>query len=136
MRRYVLATHGEMAGGMRTTLELIVGQQENLTCINAYTKECPDPITTLQEIISKFPEDEIIIMTDLLGGSVNNNALAFRKNPKVHVVTGVNLAVVIGIVMSEESVDIKEAITQAITEAKEQMVYCNDLSVDAEEEDF
>ena len=44
MRKYVLATHGKMAEGMLTTIEMLAGAQENLTCINAYTDECPDRI--------------------------------------------------------------------------------------------
>ena len=39
MRKYVLATHGKMAEGMLTTIEMLAGTQENLTCINAYTDE-------------------------------------------------------------------------------------------------
>ena len=34
MRKYVLATHGKMAEGMLTTIEMLAGTQENLTCIN------------------------------------------------------------------------------------------------------
>ena len=44
MRKYVIATHGKMAEGIRSTLEIIVGPQENLTCINGYTEECPEPV--------------------------------------------------------------------------------------------
>ena len=44
MRKYVLATHGKMAEGMLTTIEMLAGTQENQTCINAYTDECPDPL--------------------------------------------------------------------------------------------
>ena len=50
MRKYVLATHGKMAEGMLTTIEMLAGAQENLTCINAYTDECPDPLPELKRI--------------------------------------------------------------------------------------
>lgn len=47
MRKYILATHGKMAGGMQSTLEMIAGEQENLTCINAYTDECKDQLAQI-----------------------------------------------------------------------------------------
>ena len=79
MRKYVLATHGKMAEGMLTTIEMLAGTQENLTCINAYTDECPDPLPELKRIVEANSEAEIVIMTDLLGGSVNNNASALSS---------------------------------------------------------
>ena len=105
MRRYVLASHGKMAEGIKTTLEIIIGPQEDLTCVNAYTDECPDPLPEFQKVIEQYPNDEIVIMTDMLGGSVNNNAVVLTKNPNVHVVTGMNLAVVISIIMSDQNSD-------------------------------
>ena len=90
MRKYIIATHGHMAYGINTTLNMLIGAQENLTIINAYTDECKDPIPEFEKIIAENPEDDIVIMTDLFGGSVNNNAMLMTKNERVHVVTGIN----------------------------------------------
>ena len=90
MRKYILATHGQMAYGMNTTLNMLIGEQENLTIINAYTEECKDPVPEFEKIIEENPDDDIIIMTDLFGGSVNNNAMLMTKHQRVHVVTGIN----------------------------------------------
>lgn len=137
MRRYILATHGTLAGGMRSTLEMIAGKQDSLICINAYTEECADPMPVFQEVIAENPEDDIVIMTDLFGGSVNNNAMALLENRRVHVVTGVNLPVVISLVMSDEEMAAEEAIREAIDDAREMLQYCNEIPVDSqEEEDF
>lgn len=136
MRRYILASHGKMAEGIKTTLEIIIGPQEDLICVNAYTNECPDPLPEFQKIIQQYPNDEIVIMTDMLGGSVNNNAVVLTKNPNVHVVTGMNLAVVISIIMSDQNSDTKEVINHAIEQAKEMIIYCNDLEADEEDDDF
>ncbi|WP_195557136.1 PTS mannose transporter subunit IIC [Eubacterium ventriosum] len=136
MRRYVLASHGKMAEGIKTTLEIIIGPQEDLICVNAYTDECPDPLPEFQKLIEQYPNDEIVIMTDMLGGSVNNNAVVLTKNPNVHVVTGMNLAVVISIIMSDQNSDTKEVINHAIEQAREMIIYCNDLEADEEDDDF
>ena len=136
MRRYVLASHGKMAEGIKTTLEIIIGPQEDLICVNAYTDECPDPLPEFQKLIEQYPNDEIVIMTDMLGGSVNNNAVVLTKNHNVHVVTGMNLAVVISIIMSDQNSDTKEVINHAIEQAREMIIYCNDLEADEEDDDF
>ena len=133
--KYVLASHGHMAEGIKSTLEIIVGPQEDLICINAYTKECQDPLPEFKKIIENNPEDDIVFMTDMFGGSVNNNAMVLTKNPKVHVVTGINLAVVISIIMSDQNADTEEIIKHAVEQSKELIMYCNELASNEDEED-
>ena len=130
MRKYVLATHGKMAEGMLTTIEMLAGTQENLT------DECPDPLPELKRIVEANSEAEIVIMTDLLGGSVNNNASALLSDPRIHVVAGVNLAAVIGILLSAEDQDTASVIESAVAEAKDMMVYCNTVNATYDDEDF
>ena len=131
----MLASHGHMAEGIKSTLEIIVGPQEDLICINAYTKECQDPLPEFKKIIENNPEDDIVFMTDMFGGSVNNNAMVLTKNPKVHVVTGINLAVVISIIMSDQNADTEEIIKHAVEQSKELIMYCNELASNEDEED-
>lgn len=136
MRQYVIATHGFMAGGIKSTLEIIIGPQKNLTCINAYTKECPDPMPEFNKIINEHPDDEIIIMTDLMGGSVNNNAMVLTENKRVHLVTGINLAVVIGILMSDEKDSVESVIEKAVDSGKEMIIHCQMKDTNEEDDDF
>ena len=138
MRKYILATHGQMAYGMNTTLNMLIGEQENLTIINAYTEECKDPVPEFEKIIEENPDDDIIIMTDLFGGSVNNNAMLMTKHQRVHVVTGINLAIVISIVMSDSSTPTAGMIREAVSGARDMIISCNDLVAknDNDDENF
>ena len=135
MRKYIIATHGYMAYGINTTLNMLIGEQENLTVVNAYTDECKDPVQEFEKIIEENPDDDIVIMTDLFGGSVNNNAMQMIKSERVHVVTGINLAVVISIVMSDSNTSTKQVIEEAIAGAKDMLIYCNELVTDSNDED-
>ena len=135
MRKYIIATHGYMAYGINTTLNMLIGEQENLTVVNAYTDECKDPVPEFEKIIEENPDDDIVIMTDLFGGSVNNNAMQMIKSERVHVVTGINLAVVISIVMSDSNTSKKQVIEEAIAGAKDMLIYCNELVTDSNDED-
>ena len=135
MRKYIIATHGYMAYGINTTLNMLIGEQENLTVFNAYSDECKDPVPEFEKIIEENPDDDIVIMTDLFGGSVNNNAMQMIKSERVHVVTGINLAVVISIVMSDSNTSTKQVIEEAIAGAKDMLIYCNELVTDSNDED-
>lgn len=128
MRRYVIATHGHMADGLRSTVEIIAGEQEALICICAYTEQCPDPMLEFQKIIGAYPEDDIVIMTDLFGGSVNNQAVSLTADPRIHVVTGISLALVIGMLTSDEEEATADVIRNAVEEAREAMMYCENLA--------
>lgn len=136
MRRYVIATHGHMASGIRSTLEIIVGPQENLICIDAYTEECPDPLPEFEKILNGYPEDEIVIMTDMFGGSVNNNAMALLGRSNVHVITGISLATVISVIMSDPEEETKNCLNAAVEEAKNMMMYCEQVQDLSGEDDF
>lgn len=74
-------------------------------------------------------------MTDMFGGSVNNNAIVLTKNPKVHVVTGINLAVVISIIMSDQDAGTEDIIKHAVEQAKDMIMYCNELASNEDEDD-
>ena len=42
MKKLVLATHGYMARGLKSSLEIIHGSVENIIDINAFTDDCPN----------------------------------------------------------------------------------------------
>ncbi len=135
MRQFIIATHGNMAEGMKSTIGIIIGEQENLTCVCAYTPQCPDPIPEFEKVMSEHPEDEIIIMTDILGGSVNNEAMKCMRDPRVHVVTGTNLAMAITLLTSPEDLGIEEVIAEAVDAAMESLVRCR-LECAEDEDEF
>lgn len=68
MRKYLIATHGTLAQGIHSSLEIIMGTLENVFLLQAYAdenKSIKEEIDTVLEKISN--EDELIIFTDLMG---------------------------------------------------------------------
>lgn len=135
MRRYIVASHGKMASGLVEGLNIIAGSFLNLSTINAYVDghEYGDSFKKAKELIDKYPDDEFVIMTDLLGGSVNTELMPLQSE-KVHIVAGTNLAILLTMVTSSEDENTKDLVNRAIEEAKEGIVYCN--TVCAKDEDF
>lgn len=138
MRHIIVATHSKMAEGIVSTAQFIMGEQEYLSFLCAYTDGCMDFKKTLAETLDQFPAaDEIIILTDLMGGSVNNEAMQFLNRKGVYVIAGINLALLIQLLSSDESLPAEQVAADAIEAAKEAIVYCNPLvqSGDTEEMD-
>ena len=86
----------------------------------------------MREINSIPKEDDIIIMTDMFGGSVNNELLELCKIKNCHLVTGMNLLLVIGLCLGSEEEPIDEQIHRLVEEAKTGIIYCNELNSDSE----
>ena len=135
MRKILLASHACLAGGMKSSVEMVTGPQEHLSAVCAYTEETPDFKGYLETVIRDLKaEDELVIVTDVLGGSVNNEASQFKNLATVHVIAGMNLALVLSLVISTEP-DTSRLIEESIHAAKEQMMYMN-REHSGEEEDF
>ena len=71
-------------------------------------------------------EDEVIAFTDLPGGSVNQMLMSYLNRPHIHLVSGVNLSLVLVIILNQEETDTCRLIQQAILESRMQMLYINE----------
>ena len=70
-RKFLIASHGNLAKGFQSSLDILADKGKELAVINAYvTPEDYTPIiqTFLQSLGA---EEQAIILTDLYGGSVN-----------------------------------------------------------------
>jgi mannose/fructose-specific phosphotransferase system component IIA len=128
MRKFLIATHGAFAKGIKSSLDIIIGETDNVFLIQAYLDENIVVEDELAAVLTNITgADELIIFTDLLGGSVNNIMMREALKENVHIVSGFNLPLVIEIMMGDTDTPVIEVIESAITNAKEQMVYVNKL---------
>jgi fructoselysine and glucoselysine-specific PTS system IIA component len=124
VRKFLIATHGNLATGVKSTLDIIIGQTENVFLIEAYVKENKGIESDLAALLKTLGKnDELIIFTDLLGGSITNQAVRFTQGRNVHIVSGFNLALLIEVLMADAGTPAEEVIESAIQNAKEQIVY-------------
>ncbi|MEO8471566.1 MAG: hypothetical protein ABI477_05210 [Chryseolinea sp.] len=128
MRKFLIAAHGSFSSGIKSSLDFIIGETKNLYIIDAYIDNNKSIEDELQLILNDLkPDDELIVMSDLMGGSITNQILRFALQRNVHIVSGISLGLVIEIVMGDELVSAGEIIENAIINAREQMVYVNKL---------
>ncbi len=138
MRRIVLASHGYLADGLKSSAELIVGKKDNIVTICAYVENKINLRKKVAEISSEWKdEDEIIILTDIWGGSVNNEiAEIIMKDHRVHLISGMNLQLLIEILVMIDVKEIDDLIVTALKNARDGMVYYNNLELSNREEEF
>lgn len=135
MRKFLIAAHGTLSSGFKSSLEIILGETGNVFVIDAYANGNKSIEEDLRAVLNQIGnEDELIVFTDLTGGSITNQVVRFALQDNVHIVSGINLGLVIDIILSPESISPHDVIQVAIKNAREQMVYVNTL-IDKKKED-
>lgn len=98
MKHVLIATHGKMASGIRYTAEMIAGEQTDVTTMDAYVDAEIDLEKELDHYFMERKGERIIVLTDLMGGSVNQKLMQYAaKDEKITLITGINLPMLIQI---------------------------------------
>jgi len=132
MRHVVIASHNYFARGLADTLDFL-GNKTALNVVCAYVDETP-LVPQVNELFSDFsPDDEVLILTDILQGSVNQ-AFAPYINDHVFLVAGVNVALSLELCLSAEGLTV-EGIEEAIEMGRQSMRLINTLQIEDGEDD-
>ncbi|KRM87190.1 pts system, mannose-specific iiab component [Lacticaseibacillus thailandensis DSM 22698 = JCM 13996] len=95
----ILASHGEFAAGIKQSGEMIFGEQDKVEVVTFKNGESPDDLKQhLLDATTKFdPEDDVLFLIDLWGGSPFNQASGIfeEHKDKWAIVTGLNLPMLI-----------------------------------------
>lgn len=128
MKKVFVASHGEFANGLKDAINFLMGDLglQSWSCYHEEIKDTDALSKLVDEQINELNEDdELIVFTDLLGGSVNNVvAQKMLANKNIHVIAGMSLPLVLEFMLCGEN-DTVKAIETALERAKESMVYVN-----------
>lgn len=91
MRRYMLISHGRFAEGCWDTLNLFLGERNPYTTICAYVDDQPAQQKLDDYLSTVAAGDELVICSDLMGGSVNQLVTPLLRRNGTYLVAGVNL---------------------------------------------
>lgn len=128
IRKFIIASHGAFAPGAKSALDIIIGEMENIFVLQAYVgenKSIEDEVKAILENVRD--EDELVVFTDLLGGSITNQILRCASQTNVHLVAGFNLGLLIEVLLSDVETPVPDILEEAIKNAKDQMVYVNKI---------
>lgn len=131
-RKIVLASHHRFADGLRDTVEFITGglSKKRIITLTAYLDNTP-----IEENVEKLMEDfpnttEVIVLTDMMAGSVNQTFFSYRSREHTHIVSGMNLPLTLAFVMeSQDDYLTNERVREIVAEAQRSVVYINDIKI-------
>lgn len=134
MRHIIVATHGKFAEGILDSVRLIMGEQEGVRPFCAFTEQGVNLDDQVDALLSRLPvEDEVLVVADLMGGSVCNEFIRRLDRPGLHIVAGLNLALLLEIIANGD-MPVAEVIKNAVELSRESIVYCNPLAEGAQKE--
>jgi mannose/fructose-specific phosphotransferase system component IIA len=121
MKKILLAAHGYFAQGVRSAMEIITDDVSSVLTINAYTLECQNPEDEIKKILALYDEDDLLVMTDLNFGSINQMFMRRMLERNIKLVTGVNLPLVVELAGSIGHDLSDEDIRMAVVTCREEM---------------
>lgn len=135
-RKFLIGSHGKLASGLQSSIDILTGEGQEIQTIDAYIDDS-DYTKSIVEFIDEIaPDEQGLIFTDLLGGSVNQKmATAVMNSGKnnVFLITNSNLATLLSLLFLKPEDELtKEEIVTVINESQVQLV---DLSFKASSED-
>lgn len=127
MSQFIIATHSYLADGYKHSIKFFNTEVKNIHFINAYTEEKNNFVEELEKLLNEFEDEQVIILTDLPGGSVNKESASLIKQYNCNVISGINLSLVLELVLGYDEVLTDEKIRAAVEQARSQIVFMNDL---------
>lgn len=127
MNLLILASHGNLAQGMKQTLQMIIGEVDNLYAFSAFREDERSMKEQVQQLIELHRDKDIYILTDILGGSVNTEMIQLLdKYPEIHLLSGMNLPLVL-LLASQSKKITEEQINNFITESQSALINCSKI---------
>ncbi|WP_434351613.1 PTS sugar transporter subunit IIA [Trichococcus flocculiformis] len=126
LRKLILASHGKFASGIYSSLALICGKMNEIEVLDAYVEEDFSLSTRVEDIMQRYKEYELIVLTDIFGGSVNNEFLKYINRENYYLISGLNLSLLIEIATKIKlDLPFESVVTDAVDNSKEMIQLCN-----------
>jgi len=103
--RIVVAGHGDLADALVSSAQLICGMVDDLHAVGLRPDDSPESFGERLGAVTAT-DGPVLILTDLVGGTPHNVALAARRRqPAAVLISGVNLAVLIEAATTTDALD-------------------------------
>ena len=128
MNQIILASHGGMSAGIKSMVELILGEVPNVYAVATTRDETEPVLSATRRLLDSFaPADRVYICTDVLGGSVNNYMMTLLADyPDIKLICGTNACLALSLASTEGPIS-EEELEDIIRQSREQIIDCNQL---------
>jgi PTS system mannose-specific IIA component len=134
MRQILIASHGHLASGIKSSINILTGIGDQISIIDAYVDDrdyTEDIVRFIEE-----SEDDAVIFSDLYGGSVNQRIMSkiLESKKDIYLISNTNLAIVLELLMYSEKLT-EKVIKDKIADSPIRYVETT-ISDDVDEDDF
>ena len=115
----VLVTHGRLADEFRAALEHVMGPQKQIEAVTIGADDDSDLCRSdIIEAVNRVDTGDgvailTILLTDMFGGTPSNLAISCMSRPKVEVLAGINLPMLVKLAKVREERSLPDAIAMA-----------------------
>ena len=129
----VIVTHGRLAAEFIAALEHVVGPQRDIAAI------CIGPDDDMeqrrQDILHAVKAvdtgDGVVLLTDMFGGTPSNLAISVMDRPKIEVIAGINLPMLIKLASLRSTETLADAVRGAQEAGRKYINVASQLLADA-----
>ncbi len=132
MIRALVITHGGIGQELVRVTEMILGPVPGLASMSNSGKSAVDITEQIKQWQADVPEldggdpssvEGTLILIDDYGGSCSTSAqLAFGQDPGIAIISGVNLAMLLGFVTWRDSGDFEELVAKVVQKGREAII--------------
>ena len=132
MNQFLIVTHSTLAEGLVHAVHFFNSEATNVHYLNAYVED-NEFEKALRAKLDEIPDGNLVVLTDLAGGSVNQIAARLMQEKPFILVTGINFQLVLEMIYQSEDITADLA-AESGERAKAEMLCMNTLSSETSEE--
>lgn len=123
MKYLILVSHGDFAKGLKSSLNMLAGQRDDVIASGLEDGKTADEFATVfEQDIAKVQEgDQVVLLADIIGGSPLTTALNVLDKKamldKTLVIGGMNLPLALTAVLMKDNLDGDALVSTIISEA-------------------
>lgn len=139
MRQFIIASHAHFAAGIKESTELLTGARENVHDLSMFVDDRNDVAAEAAKLMESISaDDDLVVCTDLFGGSVNNEfTKIIQMRPRTYLITNMNLPLLIQLFFADESLPTEQVIREIVEAEDTRVKFVNDLLDEVgDEEEF
>jgi mannose PTS system EIIA component len=129
----VIVTHGRLAAEFIAALEHVVGPQRDIAaiCIGPDDDMEQRRQDILQSVKAVDTGDGVVLLTDMFGGTPSNLAISVMDRPKIEVIAGINLPMLIKLASLRSTETLNDAVRGAQEAGRKYINVASQLLADA-----
>ncbi|MCI8293682.1 MAG: PTS fructose transporter subunit IIA [Hespellia sp.] len=121
--KVVVAAHGRLSEELVKSGRMITeyGEDDFFTLCMTEEKGGESLVAEAREIYERYQEEEFLLLADFFGASPCNSCLLAFRGAKYRMVTGVNLAMIVEVMMNKDISDL-ESLAKSVEESGKESI--------------